>query len=132
MNKNDISDKEDIKVFVDAFYEKVRKDDLIGPVFAARVASPDWPAHLNRMYSFWNTVLFGKADYRGNPFARHASLPIHAEHFERWTQLFIQTIEGFFQGTKAEEAKYKANKMALMFQSKLEHLRSNGSYISIL
>jgi len=32
----DIRDKEDIKIFIDAFYKKVRKDDLLGPVFNFR------------------------------------------------------------------------------------------------
>ena len=66
--RNDIKDKKDIKVFIDAFYEKVRVDQTIGPIFISRIPDDNWPKHLERMYSFWNTVLFAKPDYRGNPF----------------------------------------------------------------
>ena len=80
----DINDKEDIKIFVDSFYNKVQKDELLGPIFSSKIPDGNWSNHLERMYSFWNTVLFAHRDYRGNPFSKHASLPIQAPHFERW------------------------------------------------
>lgn len=129
---NDITNKEDIKVFVDAFYAKVRKDMLIGAVFAARIANDRWPSHLERMYSFWNTVLFAQQDYRGNPFAKHADLPIQQLHFERWIELLIATIDETFVGEKAEEVKKRAAKMSIMFQAKLEHIRANDNYKNIM
>jgi len=79
----DIRDKEDIKTFVDAFYNKVRTDDLLGPVFNARIEEGAWGTHLERMYDFWNTVLFAAREYRGNPFSKHATLPIDAAHFNQ-------------------------------------------------
>ncbi len=128
----DIRNKADVKIFVDAFYEQVRIDPLIGAVFAARIAADAWPAHLERMYSFWHTVLFGVQDYRGNPFSKHSSLPIHAQHFERWIQLLSTTIDAHFAGPKAEEVKLRAQKMGLMFQSKLAYLREHQNYKNIL
>jgi len=88
---NDIRDKEDVKIFVNAFYKKVRIDNFLGPVFAAKIPDDNWQPHLERMYSFWYTVLFAARDYSGNPFSKHASLPIQAIHFERWVKLFIET-----------------------------------------
>jgi len=125
----EISNKEDVKLFVDTFYNKVRIDPTIGPVFAAAIPSDDhWPAHLERMYSFWNTVLFAVRDYRGNPFAKHATLPIEARHFERWVALMTETIDEIFEGEKAEEVKMRASKMSLLFQSKLQYIRNNSSF----
>ena len=35
---------------VEAFYAKIREDNLLGPIFAERVS--DWPPHLARMKAF--------------------------------------------------------------------------------
>jgi len=128
----DIRHKEDIQLFVNAFYSKVRIDPIIGPVFAAKIPSDNWQPHLERMYSFWNTVLFTIRDYRGNPFSKHANLPIQARHFQRWLNLLTATIDDLFEGPKAEEVKERAIKMGSLFQSKLEYLRANDSYKNIL
>lgn len=128
----DIRDKEDVKVFIDAFYEKVRLDQKLGPVFISRIPDDAWPSHLERMYSFWNTVLFGEADYRGNPFSKHASLRIHEEHFNKWIALLGKTIDEHFHGKKADEVKARAQKMGDMFQAKLKHIRSNNNFKNII
>lgn len=121
---NDITNKTDIMLFVDSFYNKIRQDKLLGSIFTAKIADNGWETHLERMYSFWNTVLLGQKDYRGNPFSKHASLPIQQIHFDHWLQLFSATINEHFQGKKAEEAKMRAAKMAVLFESKLAHIRS--------
>ena len=54
-NTRDILSLDDIKKLVDAFYEKVRKDGLIGPIFDERIHNR-WPQHLQKMYTFWQTV----------------------------------------------------------------------------
>jgi len=128
----DIKDKADIKIFIDEFYAKVRIDQTIGSVFASRIPDENWPVHLERMYSFWNTVLFGEADYRGNPFAKHANLRIHEEHFLKWISLLSETIDGLYEGPKASEVKLRAQRMGDMFQAKLLHIRSNKNYKNIL
>ena len=128
----DISNKADVKIFVDAFYTEVRKDQLIGPVFAAAIPNGNWTPHLERMYSFWNTVLFGARDYQGNPFSKHRSLPIEKRHFDRWLELLNNTLDQHFSGEKAEEIKTRAEKMGLLFQSKLKHIRKNPPFKNIL
>ena len=124
----DIRDKADIKVLIDAFYQQVRVDDRLGIVFAARIPDEEWPLHLEKMYGFWNSVLFAQRDYRGRPFAKHALLPIEDAHFERWLTLFGQTVDANFSGPKAEEAKMRAGKIGEMFKSKLAFLRSQDAY----
>ncbi len=129
---NDISDKKDVQLFVDAFYEKVRIDELIGPVFAAIIPNDNWGPHLERMYSFWNTVLFTVKDYHGNPFSKHRPLPIEKVHFDRWIELFSKTIDTHFEGPIADDAKNRAIKMGQLFLSKLEYLRDNPEVKNIL
>ena len=125
----DITDLKDIQLFVDEFYDKVRKDDLIGPVFDNVIT--DWQPHLERMYAFWNVVLFGEPGFKGNPFAKHAPLPIVQEHFGRWLELFAETIDANFAGPMAVETKQRAGLMATMFMSKLDRMR-NGSVYTIV
>ena len=120
----DITGLEDIQLFVDEFYNTVRKDNLIGPIFENVIF--DWRPHLDKMCTFWNAVLFGEPGFKGNPFAKHAPLPIAPEHFGRWLELFNETIDAHFTGSMAEDTKKKARLMATMFMSKLDRLR-NGS-----
>ncbi len=119
---NDIQTKDDIKRLVDAFYSRVKKDELLGPVFHEKIK--DWGPHLELMYDFWNTVLFGKSGYRGNPFSKHITLPVKAEHFARWVKLFHETLDALFEGIVANNAKSKASKISLLFQHKLNELQS--------
>ena len=121
--KNDIQNREDIQLLVDTFYGKVREDEMIGPIFD-RVVQNRWPEHLEKMYQFWETVLLHVRSYRGNPFMPHSKLPIEKKHFERWLQLFRQTLNEEFNGKIAEEAKWRSEKMAEMFQFKLEYYRN--------
>ena len=122
----DILDLDDIKNLVDTFYAKVRQDQLIGPVFNERIQDR-WPEHLGKMYKFWQTVLIGTHTYYGSPFPPHAKLPVGKEHFDRWMELFTSTINELFQGKIAEEAKWRADKMAEMFQIKINHYQNAKS-----
>ena len=115
----DIVGIDSIRIMVDEFYAQVRQDELLGPVFS-KVITGDWQPHLTQMYNFWNAALFGVPGFRGNPFAKHAPLPISAQHFSRWLELFGQTIDRHFEGVVAEDAKKRAELMAVMFQHKLQ------------
>jgi hemoglobin len=82
-------DESRLAALVDRFYDKVRADPLLGPVFDERVA--DWNVHKVLMASFWSTVALRSGHYRGNPLARHQPLPIGAPHFRRWLALWRET-----------------------------------------
>ena len=114
MNK-DITNREDIKLLVDIFYDKVKIDGLIGPVFS----HVNWPHHLPIMYDFWSSMLLGDQTYRGNPLQKHLPLPIQPQHFERWLTLFKATVDENFTGEKATEVKMRAEGIAGIFQAKM-------------
>lgn len=80
-----------IERLVDTFYERVRADDVLGPVFAERIK--DWGPHLQRMYAFWSSVTLRTGDYHGRPMQAHAPLPVDAAHFDRWLALFFATAD---------------------------------------
>lgn len=123
-DKRDIETREDIHLLVDRFYDRVKQDPLIGPVFIG-VIKDNWPAHLEKMYRFWETVLLDKHTYHGSPFSPHAQMPLKKVHFERWLKIFYTTLNENFSGAKTEEARWRAEKMADMFLYKIEYYRSH-------
>ncbi len=128
-HKRDIESLEDIKLMVDTFYNQVQKDELIGGIFTGVIK--DWPKHLDTMYRFWQTILLGEHTYSGRPFMPHAHLPVEWAHFERWLLLFHQTVDGYFEGAIASEAKRRANLMAEIFHHKISYFRGNSSRIPL-
>ena len=91
MNPAATFDEAAIATLVDHFYEKVRRDPQIGPVFNAAVH--DWDEHKQLLTSFWASVALRTGSYRGNPMAAHRPHPIRAEHFDRWLALWSETCD---------------------------------------
>lgn len=78
-----------LSTLVERFYGEVRRDAVLGPIFAARIA--DWGPHLDRMVAFWSSVALMTGRYHGRPVPVHARLPVGAAHFDRWLGLFRET-----------------------------------------
>jgi hemoglobin len=78
-----------LATLVDRFYEHVRSDPELGPVFNAAI--DDWPEHKRMLTAFWSSVALGTRAYRGNPMAAHRPHPIRLEHFDRWLSLWRST-----------------------------------------
>lgn len=121
--KKEILTLDDIKLLVDSFYDKVRLDDLLKNIFEEKIQDR-WSEHLEKMYRFWQTILLENHTYFGSPFPPHMQLPITPKHFERWLNLFYENIDAQFSGAKAEDAKWRAEKMAEMFQHKIAYYKS--------
>ena len=84
-------DETAIACLVDTFYERVREDALLGPVFNAAVH--DWPAHKRTLTDFWCSVALRANRYRGNPMGVHRALSgIGEAHFQRWLALWRETV----------------------------------------
>ena len=113
--KHDILQREDIIALVDNFYNRVRQDSLLGPVFA----NLDWAHHLPIMYDFWSSMLLGDQSYRGNPLQKHLRLQIERRHFSQWLALFTETVDEKFEGDKAAEVKMRATAIAGVFQARM-------------
>ncbi|WP_422801947.1 group III truncated hemoglobin [Sphingobacterium sp. Mn56C] len=124
MEKQDIGSMEDIKMLVNTFYDRIRKQEILGPIFDRHIEGR-WPEHLEKMYRFWQTLLLGDNTYDGRPFPPHAKLPIGEEHFTIWLALFNTTVDDLFAGDRADEAKWRGQKMAAIFQSKLHFIQQN-------
>lgn len=121
--KKDITTLQDVQVLVDQFYSRVQKDHLIGGIFLGVIK--DWSVHLEKMYRFWQTVLLEEHTYNGSPFPPHAQMPLEKKHFNRWLELWHATITENFEGPTADEARWRAEKMANMFLSKIEYYKTH-------
>lgn len=122
MAKTDIRNLEDIKILVNNFYARVREDELLGHIFE-EVIGTHWDEHLDKMYRFWQSVLLGEPTYSGSPFLPHTKLDIDERHFRRWVELFEKTVNDYFAGENATEAKKRAATTGAIFSAKLHYLR---------
>lgn len=127
MEKKDINTREDVYLLVSSFYTKVRKNDLLGPIF--NTAIKDWDEHLDRLTTFWETSLFMtrklEQKYIGNPMEAHVKVDrdnnhsITELHFGVWLNLWYQTIDELFVGEYADVAKRRARKMGTFLHLKI-------------
>lgn len=95
---------------VRAFYERVRQDTLIGPIFEARIA--DWEPHLQQMCAFWSSVALMTGRYHGQPMQKHLPLPVDGRHFDRWLALFEATARDLCSPKAAEHFIERARRIA--------------------
>jgi len=78
-----------IERLVRGFYAKVRTDAVLAPIFEARIRN--WEPHLKQMFAFWSSVALMTGRYHGTPMVKHMPLPVDADHFDRWLDLFEAT-----------------------------------------
>jgi hemoglobin len=79
-----------IRALVETFYERVREDAVLGPIFEKAVK--DWDEHFARLSDFWSSVVLMSGRYHGRPMPVHAALPgLNGAHFERWLRIFTVT-----------------------------------------
>lgn len=122
MVKQDIQTRDDIMILVNSFYNHVKRDKLLGPVFN-EIAKVNWNTHLPKMYDFWENVIFHTGSYRGNTLKVHMNLneltPLTSDHFEHWLLLFKVTAKELFEGPNTTAAINKAESIATVIKIKL-------------
>lgn len=80
-----------IETMIRTFYDRVREDSLLGPIFEKNIQH--WELHLQNMFAFWSSVMLHTKRYNGRPMPKHVVLPIDAQHFDRWLEIFNNTVE---------------------------------------
>ena len=120
----DIETRQDIELVVNEFYSKILKDELIA-FFFTDVANLDFEKHLPAMHDFWESIIFGKSKYNGNPMIKHFALnrkeEMKAIHFERWLKLWEETLISHFSGPRTQEAISRATNIANLMQYKMQN-----------
>jgi hemoglobin len=122
--KKDIKNRDDIKLLIDTFYIKIRKDESLGPIFD-EIAKVDWENHMPIMYDFWENTLFHTGIYKRNAMQPHLDLnektPLTKAHFDQWLLIFKTTVDELFEGEIANNAKTRAISIATMIQIKISN-----------
>lgn len=106
--------EQQIRVMVETFYERVRDDAHLGPVFELRIEG-SWPEHMDRMVDFWSSVLLGTGRYQGNPLAKHRAIPeLRSDHFDRWLDLFAEVLASTLPEHVATDILSRARRMRVV------------------
>lgn len=102
---------EEISWMVHHFYAKVRRDEVLGPIFNRHIS--DWDHHLSKLVDFWSSILCGTGRFSGTPMPKHAALPgLNAELFRRWLSLFHETTQELDNEAMREQANSMAQRIA--------------------
>ncbi len=126
--RDDIQNREDVFTLISRFYSKVRKNPEIGYFFNESIE--DWDEHLEKLTDFWESNLFFKGLYSGNPQKAHIKVDqehkhtIASEHFGIWLNLWFETIDELFKGELANRAKNNARKMSSHLYLKIFQARA--------
>lgn len=131
MSKKNIETREDVSLLVNTFYSKVRKDNLLGPIFNGIIT--DWKTHLELLTDFWETNLFFERKYFGNPLHTHIEVDkkcgntINELHFGTWINLWLETINELFEGETAQIAITRARNMGTFMHLNIHNARNEGT-----
>lgn len=108
-NMNSIND-DIIEKVVRHFYNQIGNDPLLGPIFNKHIN--DWEPHLQKMFTFWSSVMLQSRKFKGSPMQKHVILPVDRVHFDRWLQIFKQTVEDICTPSDAALFMVKAKQIA--------------------
>ena len=106
-----------IRLMVDTFYERVREDPELAPIFEHRIGS-GWDKHLDRMVDFWSGILLATGRFNGNPREKHRAMPeLRSAHFDRWLELFREVVAEVFEPPLAEDIHGRASRMRVVLDA---------------
>jgi hemoglobin len=96
--------RENVEVMVSTFYQKVLKDDVVGPFFIAKlgddIESEYWKPHIDTLVTFWTSMAFQDGSYTGNPLAPHFHIgELNHGVFKQWLKLFFETVDALYVPT---------------------------------
>jgi hemoglobin len=109
-------DRPAIATLVQRFYDDVRSDGRLGPIFNAAIGA-HWPEHIARLTEFWCKIMLASGDYQGNVYGKHMALSgIDADHFARWLGLFEHHLTAMFAPPVRAEFMTVARRIASSLQ----------------
>lgn len=102
----------EIARLVPAFYARVRRDPMLGPIFNDAIG--DWPEHMGKLQDFWSSVMLASGRYKGQP------MPAHVKHagritpaaFTRWLELWGETTNELLPPEAAAAMQDRARRIA--------------------
>ncbi|WP_318527366.1 group III truncated hemoglobin [Rasiella rasia] len=133
--RKDITTREDVYLLVSTFYGKVQNNELLGPIFNRAIT--DWDTHFEHLTDFWETNLFFKRKFKGNPIQKHVEVDtaeghsINELHFGVWLNMWFETVDDLFVGELAQIAKNRARNMGTFIHLQIFNARKNNATDSI-
>ncbi len=114
--------EEMIHTLVHGFYDRIRADEVLGPIFSAEIE--DWDPHLAKMCDFWSSMLLMTKRYDGRPVPAHLRIPnLDRPHFERWLTLFRSAATALCPPEAAALFIYRAERVAQSLQLSIDFQR---------
>lgn len=110
-------DQNSIKLLVNTFYIKIREIPELQSIFESKIGTSqdDWQPHLEKMYSFWNSILLREGSYHGRPMVAHRELEYFPpELFDVWLDAFQETAKSIFN---EEDTKLVVQRAEIIAQS---------------
>jgi hemoglobin len=112
----DLDSVEEIFEMVTRQYADVVQDDLLAPYFSLEPEHLDWQAHIASVADYWEHVVLLAPDYDIDVLEGHRHLHERRTFtpalFDRWIQIFLDTVDGGWTGPNATHAKKRATGMA--------------------
>ncbi|SDG85310.1 group III truncated hemoglobin [Pelagibacterium luteolum] len=101
-----------LRTQVEQFYDRIRADELLAPIFAEHVR--DWDTHVDRLSDFWSSIVLTSGRYKGNPYRAHLPFAhqLTPDLFARWLDLWSQTARDNFSEDIAAQLEFKAQRIA--------------------
>lgn len=121
---------EQIDRLVATFYARIRKHEVLGPVFMRAVGDDDenWCHHEARIASFWRNASGLDRSFSGNPMRKHLANPeIVAEQFPVWLGLFRKTAEDVLPQAQALQIADLADRIGRSLSMGLVQFRGAAS-----
>ncbi len=120
----DLDSRSAIHDLVVGFYREIVNDELLGPVFD-EVAEVDWPSHIPRLIDYWSRILLDEPVYNGSMAAAHREVheieAFRVEHFDRWFELWCDSIDSRWAGPYADRARAHAARTAGLLSRQLRN-----------
>lgn len=105
-------DRHFIGTVVREFYQRVRADRRLGPIFEG-VIGDDWEPHLEKLTDFWSAVMLKNGAYNGRPVPAHLKLKqVREADFDIWLGIFRQTTKDLCQPEIAAAFAERAERIA--------------------
>ena len=112
---------ESIAKLMESFYEAIREDKSgLGEIFNNKIGTSEeaWDAHKAKIGEFWNGMLIGEGNFRGNPMQAHMNLdPFPPEYFDNWLNLFKKSLDSIYEPEIADMILMRAQMIANRFKS---------------
>lgn len=112
----DLDTEEEVVEMVTRQYVDVVQDDLLQPYFNFGPGFIDWQSHIRTVADYWCHGLLFAPGYEIDIIENHRHLHDRAaftpELFDRWLQVFHDTVDGGWAGPTATTANQRATGMA--------------------